>query len=832
VLAPAGDIDCLRAAMRSGADAVYFGVQAFNARARATNFSVEGLADVVRELHGWGVKAFVTLNTLVFDDELEPASTVIAACAAAGVDAVIVQDFAVMHLVRTIAPDLPIHASTQMTCTDADSVRAAAARGASRVVLARELSVDDVRAIRTALGAHPVELEVFVHGALCVSYSGQCLTSEAIGGRSANRGACAQACRLPYQLVVDGAVRPLDDVAHLLSPEDLEAAALVPALAEAGVACLKIEGRLKGPAYVAATTRLYRAAVDDLTDDETERRRQQALVTYSRGSGPGFLAGVNHQRLVEGETCEHRGVQLGVVRAVQRMRDRALLIVDVLPGIQIERGVGVLVQGGFAGDGELGGRVWDVELTSKDRERTATLWLGPKVVIGKRTAEAMVGRRLFKNDDPAIENALLTEVERHPIKEAVDVEVRGAIGTPLVFKANSARGRVAQAQTDVVLERAQTQPLTASVLRGKLERMGDTPYQLRRLDVQVDDGLTVPLSSLNRARRELTQALLQSAATTHSIAQTGSDALSALRTAAWTQVQSAPPPAGGVFVLCRTLPQAEAAVAAGADGVWLDFLALTGTQQALHVLKGQGARFVGAAPPRIQKPGEEKIARFLDGLPLDGVLVRSLSALDHVGSDARVRVGDFSLNVTNALTAADVLRHCQAFVPSFDLNAPQLRALLSQQDHALAPYAELVVHHPMPLFHTEHCVFAALLSDGADYRSCGRPCERHQVSLRDRVGMDLPVEADVGCRNTIFHAKPQSAAASVDSLMQAGVRRFRIELVRESVDEVTALVQTYRALIAGTLSARDLFRRLRADDGYGVVQGSLRVLRSSGRSHE
>ena len=225
VLAPAGDRPALDAAIAAGADAVYFGVEAFNARARAHNFSVEGLPETVGRLHERRVKAHLTLNTLVFDAELDAWAKVVLAAAQAGVDAVIVQDLGALGLVRRIAPNLRIHASTQMTCTDAASVELAASLGADRVVLARELSLADIEQITRGT---QVELEVFVHGALCIAYSGQCLTSEAIGGRSANRGACAQACRLPYELVVDGVVRDLGERAYLLSPQDLAAVNEIP----------------------------------------------------------------------------------------------------------------------------------------------------------------------------------------------------------------------------------------------------------------------------------------------------------------------------------------------------------------------------------------------------------------------------------------------------------------------------------------------------------------------------------------------------------------------------------------------------------------------------
>ena len=220
LLAPAGDWDALRAAAANGADAVYFGLTEFNARHRAHNFTIEELPQVVEYLHRRNVRAYVTVNTLIFSDELEAAARLIAAVAESGADAVIVQDLGLVRLIRAVAPDLPMHGSTQMTLTEPRGIDFVRRLGVERVIVARELSIADVRRIRAAVD---VPVEVFVHGALCVAYSGQCLTSEALGGRSANRGQCAQACRLPYELVVDGEVRDLGETAYLLSPQDLAA---------------------------------------------------------------------------------------------------------------------------------------------------------------------------------------------------------------------------------------------------------------------------------------------------------------------------------------------------------------------------------------------------------------------------------------------------------------------------------------------------------------------------------------------------------------------------------------------------------------------------------
>ncbi|MCS7072385.1 MAG: U32 family peptidase, partial [Anaerolinea sp.] len=258
IMSPAGYWPQLRAAVEAGADAVYFGLRHFTARAKV-GFLLDELPEVMRTLHGRGVKGYVTFNTLVFDHELEAAVRALEQIAEAGADAVIVQDIGIAQLVNQIAPHLNVHGSTQMSITSAEGVTLAQRLGVSRVVLARELSLNDIRAIREATTC---ELEIFVHGALCVSYSGQCFSSEAWGGRSANRGQCAQACRLPYDLIVDDRHLPLGDARYLLSPGDLYALHQLPEIIEIGISALKIEGRYKDENYVALTTAAYRAALD------------------------------------------------------------------------------------------------------------------------------------------------------------------------------------------------------------------------------------------------------------------------------------------------------------------------------------------------------------------------------------------------------------------------------------------------------------------------------------------------------------------------------------------------------------------------------------------
>jgi putative protease len=363
IMSPAGYWPQLQTAIEAGADAVYFGLKHFTARAKV-GFTLAELPEVMRTLHRRGVKGYITFNTLIFEHELGEAARSLAAIAEAGADAIIVQDIAAVHLAREIAPELEVHGSTQMSITSAEGVELAQQLGVSRVVLARELSLDDIRKIRAATDG---ELEMFVHGALCVSYSGQCFSSEAWGGRSANRGQCAQACRLPYELIVDGMQRPLGDARYLLSPGDLYALELMPEIVQLGVSALKIEGRYKDSDYVALTTAAYRKAVDEawagrpLRVSLAERLRLEQV--YSRGLGAYFVTGTNHQAVVHGRAPRHRGVLAG--RVVRVLPDRVQVELDArLAAAPLKPGDGVVFDAAdwrSPEEREEGGRIYHVE---------------------------------------------------------------------------------------------------------------------------------------------------------------------------------------------------------------------------------------------------------------------------------------------------------------------------------------------------------------------------------------------------------------------------------------------------------------------------------------
>ncbi|MCU0552866.1 MAG: U32 family peptidase [Leptolyngbya sp. Prado105] len=388
LLSPAGNWDCAKAAIENGADAIYFGLERFNARMRAENFTESDLPELMEFLHWRGVKGYVTLNTLIFQNELAEAEQYLRSIISAGVDAVIVQDIGICRLIRFLSPDFPIHGSTQMTITSASGVEFAKKLGCQLVVLARECSIQEINKIQKQLTESNVTLplEVFVHGALCVAYSGQCLTSEALGGRSANRGECAQACRMPYELISDEETVNLGDRRYLLSPQDLSGLAVLPDLVKSGVTCLKIEGRLKSPEYVANVTRVYRNALDQaITDVNAERYNLE--MAFSRGLHTGWFEGINNQALVHARFGKKRGVYLGEVTSI---RSDQITIVTKAP---VKPGDGIVFDSGHPEAKEEGGRLYAVE----QHQGQTVLTFGREHLNLRRIH---IGDRVWKTSDP------------------------------------------------------------------------------------------------------------------------------------------------------------------------------------------------------------------------------------------------------------------------------------------------------------------------------------------------------------------------------------------------------------------------------------------------
>lgn len=853
LLSPAGSWESLKAAVANGADAVYFGVEAFNARLRAENFRRSDLPEVMAWLHARGVKGFLTVNVLVFPDELAEAGELLLAAERAGVDALIVQDIGLARLAGLLTPGLALHGSTQMSITSAAGVAQAADLGCERVVLARELSLRDIERIQRQLQARglAMPLEVFVHGALCVAYSGQCLTSEALGQRSANRGECAQACRLPYQLIVDGVERDLGEQRYLLSPQDLAAWDLLPQLAAAGVASLKIEGRLKDPTYVAAVTDAYRQGLDRLetqpqgpeTDAAAEELRRHLELSFSRGLGTGWLEGVNHRRLVQGRWSKKRGPLLGRLQAQER--GGWLVLATALA---LKPGDGVVFEAPgrdpLAPPFEVGARVMAVD--SRPGGRLA-LRLGPGRID---TAALGPGSPAWLTSDPQLEKRFARMAQQEAVERRLPLrlQVSGRVGEPLRLRLEQVPGLAGgpwQVASAAPLQPATGAGLDAERLTAQLGRLGGTRWQLEGLELDLPDGLFLPVAQLNQLRRELAEQLdralaagggpgpgaaaVAAAEESARVRLPLAEALRQLQPSTPATPPTAPPPTEPqLTVLVRSqeqlralvaLPDAPDAAGAALHRVVVDIEHPAQLRQAVALGRGRWPGGLWLAGPRIVRPDEAWSLEPLLRAEPDGYLVRNADQLERLTPLAPC-IGDFSLNVANPLTAAWFLERwgLERLTASYDLALDQLLALVVR---CPSGSLELTLHQHMPLFHMEHCLFCAFLSDGHDHTDCGRPCEHHTVLLRDRSGVEHPLRADLGCRNTLFNGKAQTAAEAIPQLLRAGVRHFRLELLEETPADVVRQVGLYRDALAGRISGRQLWQQEQLDSRLGVTRGSL-----------
>jgi putative protease len=819
-MSPAGYWPQLNAAIEAGADSVYFGLKHFTARAKA-GFSLAELPEALRTLHRRGVRGFVTFNTLVFGHELREAVRALEAIAEAGADAIIVQDPAIVGLARAVAPSLEIHGSTQMSVTSAEGVEFARRLGVDRVTLARELSLDEVRAIRARTSC---ELEIFVHGALCVAYSGQCFSSEAWGGRSANRGQCAQACRLPYQMVVDGETRPLADSRYLLSPGDLFALHHIPEIVKAGISALKIEGRYKDADYVALATRAYRKAVDEawagLPLSVTAAGDLQLEQVYSRGLGPYFIGGTNHQTVVRGRAPRHRGVLMARVARV--LPDAVVLAPEAAHGLApLKPGDGVVFDAAdwrSPQEPEEGGRVFQVSPSGAGQIEVR---FGNDAVNFGRIRP---GDLLWRTHDPDLDREVRPFLEpAAPVhRQRVDVRVIAQEGQRLLSEwALAGRpGICVTVQSGTSLEAAKSRAIDIGLLGEQFGRLGNTPYQLGDVRLETSGRPFAAASLLNQVRREAVERLAALQAEPHEVETHDPEAALAsalLRIAASTADAATGP---RLHLLVRAPDQLEAALTLHPASVTLDFLDLYGLKPSVDRAKAAGIE-TRIASPRILKPGEERIVEFLLKLECP-ILVRSTGLLRTLKDRTHAALtGDFSLNAANAISADLFLRlGLQRIAPGYDLNAAQVAHLASAVG---ADRIEAVAYQHLPVFYTEHCVFCRFLSSGTSYKDCGRPCEKHRVEIRDETGRSHPVIADVGCRNTVFGAQAQDASLHLDLWLETGIRHFRLEFAHESAEQVARVTRAFASALAGRTTAAQLVRELKQIAPQGTTEGSYFV---------
>ena len=793
LLAPAGSREALVAAVENGANAIYLAGNAFGARAYASNFDREALREAIHFAHLRKVAIHVTVNTIVADEEMGPLRDYLRFLYEAGADAVLVQDLGVARVAHETVPDLPLHASTQMSVSSLEGVRALAELGFTRVVLARELSLKEIRHIC----AHaPVEIETFMHGALCVCYSGQCLMSSMIGGRSGNRGRCAQPCRLPYTLVDEKGQDVLGDKAgsYLLSPRDLSTIDVIPDLIEAGVSSLKIEGRMKRPEYVATVVRTYREAIDTYYAGKgyvvTQEERDDLAQIFNRDFTTAYLEGRPGKAMMSDRRPNNRGLLIGRVTAYDW--DARIVTVKLSGRLGLGDQVDFWVK--------VGGRVTATISSLRDAEgREVEEGQAGDTVSFAIPSAVRDHDRVFKVYDARLmERAKETYASGAPVRRIpVAIAVRAAIGEPLTVTLCDAEGHRGEGRTDFIGESARKRPLSEEIIRKQVSRLGTSVYEMKSLHCDIAGEVMVPMSEINAARRKAVEAL---------------DALRLKEIEArehrpepkFTDRIARPTPKKADFLVAvDTLGKAEAALAAGADGILFGgesyehrVIAPEEYERAWQMAREAGAR-IDFNTPRIVHDGQQKHAERLlaafAAFPPDAVHVHNIAMLALVR-----RLTDFAIHADYSLISYN--KQTLAFLKDYgasgatlspELTAKEIRQLAKESPLPLT----CIVHGRLELMVSNYCVTGSFLG-GCGEGPCTQPCTRGHFALKDRKDALFPLAMDQFCHMHVLNSKVLSMMPHAMKFRAAGIETMQIEAKAMGEKEIAAIVKAYRKAMA------------------------------------
>ncbi len=759
LLAPAGSKESLMAAVDNGADAVYFGGKLFSARQYAANFDREELEWAVDHVHERGIKAYVTVNTLIKDSELEDAADYLHFLCNAGADAVIVQDIGILELLREQIPNLPVHSSTQMTIHNTEGVKFMQEMGVKRVVLAREMPLDEIKRIKSETG---MEIETFIHGALCFSYSGQCLLSSLIGGRSGNRGYCSQACRRKYRAgEIEG---------YLLSPKDLNMSEHIPALVEAGIDSFKIEGRMKRPEYVAGVVRIYRRLIDryfmspsDFRVTEVEKHTLRQL--FNRGFTTGYFFGNPGDKLMSRKYPHNLGTNLGrVVEYEPRKRIVSIILTAQLrtgDGIGIGvRDAGFIVRSMFAGDKRVGAA-------------------GPGSTIKvPMDYEAATGDEVWKTFD----SRLMASLEKKNIRKIpLVMSFKAHIDEPVELSINDGENEINVHGSKASM--AQNRPVSKGAVAEQLKKLGSTIFEAHEISIEIEENVFIPVSEVNSLRRE------------------GIDQLLRVRVQKWKRQCARPVIPSGkkhlrpgkpvLSVKTCSIESFKAAVDCGADVVYIGG-ELSGKpirngdyRYAVEYGRKRGIRVFFNTPRIISNIDElsdffsELKQRSQTDVPPDGFLIANHGVLYYVRSlDPTVPVVlDYPFNIFNRLTVEHLLNHSQRVTLSPELTLKEISDLTSYGS------TECIVHGNFPLMVSEHDLVRGLFKGGAD------------ASLKDEKGFVFPVKCCMKGRTYIMNSRELCMLEYVPNLIKAGVECLRIEAETYDREKTERITRAYREAI-------------------------------------
>lgn len=819
LLAPAGNWEALLAALSAGADSIYLGGKAFSARQYASNFDLARLKQAADLLHLHGKKIYATVNTLVSDQEMPEAVDFLTDLYNIGIDAVIVQDLGLIRLAQKYLPQLELHASTQMTIHNTAGALLLKKLGIKRIVLAREMTKTEVQAIKEGTG---LEIEVFVHGALCVCYSGQCLMSSMIGGRSGNRGRCAQPCRLEYELYCND--EPIKTKGpYLLSPKDLALAEIIPDLYQAGVNSLKIEGRMKRPEYVYTVVKIYRRLLDRFMEKPEGYRVDPAEIkelseTFNRGFTTGYFGGNRNRGVINITRPNNRGVLLGrIISSDQRTgMVKIRLETDLACGDLVE----VWVSKGGRASATVNAILGPTgkELSSANPGDTVSFKVEGKAYPGDRVFK-IASAHLRKEAEQAL------EPDNPGLIIPCNAIVSGSKSASLELIYEDRSGRQGTAISAGLLQEARNRPLTIEVLRNHLGRLGNTPFCLAEVQNRLEGNLMLPLSELNELRRQAIEDLTVKLLAPYNRKKVEPKKVDFPRnkpsTAKGTNLS--------LSVWVADLPGVAAAANAGANLIYVGGDELSGfhwdrkaLNQACEMAHAKGVKLV-AGLPRINREGQKKewFSYFTDILETgnDGIIVSDLGGLELALSESdRPLYLNYTLNFFNRWAVQLIVgQRIKQIALSPELSLTQISVLagsLSGED----PRLECLVQGPLELMVSEYCPIGSLT--GKEDENCRGYCRNGRYYLKDRMKMDFPIFSDQFCRMHLLNSVDLCLYPDLERLAKLP-QVIRLELKTFGAEAVRFFVKSYqqKLLGKGPIDDESVIKEFRKITGRGITKG-------------
>lgn len=812
LLAPAGSFAALKAALANGATAVYLGGKTFSARAFADNFTLEEIREAVKLAHFWDAKVYVALNTLVADEEMMSAIFYAGELYRAGVDAVIVQDIGLLRLLRIALPQFAVHASTQMSIHNAAGCQLLKTMGVERVILARELSLQDIELIRRSTD---IGLETFVHGALCVCYSGQCLFSSMVGGRSGNRGRCAQPCRMSYTLV-DELGTPVESNqkgSYLLSPRDLVGYPELERLYHTGMDAWKIEGRMKKPEYVATVCRIYSEALRQLSQNGSyeadENQLRQLLQVFNRDQSTGYWLGNPGAALMSYARPNNRGVLLGRIAYTGNGRISIKLSQPLFIGDMLE----VWVSGGSR-----------ETITVKEiyRDNLACESAKPGETVSVAGHGGREGDRVFKIfDAPLMETARASFTDF--ITKPLHFQITAKLGQPLRVRAFDDDGYQAEYSSEYVVSAATTSISDMTSVRVQLGRLGGTGYALGELAGVLDQGIILPSSVLNKCRRELVADILQQREAKDLRQLDKVKFALAVRKSEPRPAALAPAKNSGrmqLSALVADQEQAQLAASRGIRDIYFDAVGFAGRakidyRQVISLLQQDSARLIPYLPqiilPHEEKAWEEMI-RSWQSIAIDAVVANNLgqfSLLRNLGWQKTIYAG-MGFNCFNSRSCLLLGQmKIKRVTLSPEMTMEQLRQLRSS-----GLETEVFAQGAMQLMVSEYCAAGALCGgryhEGDKHTSCTRPCRKPgaQYYLRDEKGFTFPLRFDRACRMHVFNSRQHCLLKEIPELAKAGIDRLLLDLRLYPRPIARRLLDLYRMAVSDSLNFAEAKTRI------------------------